>query len=107
VVVEDPGNEALAELLLIDSEVPCFPFLAFSFSAFLTLFLLLELLGLQILRPGPVIRAGADAGLGGHHAYSHWDGGLVLSTVLPNDPVEIQRPVGESGCQLLWRDLSW
>ena len=37
-VVEDPGNEALAELLLIDSEVPCFPFLAFSFSAFLTLF---------------------------------------------------------------------
>jgi len=38
VVVEDPGNEALAELLLIDSEVPCFPFLAFSFSAFLSLF---------------------------------------------------------------------
>jgi hypothetical protein len=38
VVVEDPGNEALAELLLIDSEVPCFPFLALSFSAFLILF---------------------------------------------------------------------
>ena len=37
-VVEDPGIEALAELLLIDSEVPCFPFLAFSFLAFLSLF---------------------------------------------------------------------
>ena len=36
--VEDPGIETLAELLLIDSEVPCFPFLAFSFSAFLSLF---------------------------------------------------------------------
>ena len=36
--VEDPGIEALTELLLIDSEVPCFPFLAFSFSAFLSLF---------------------------------------------------------------------
>ena len=37
-LVEDPGIEALAKLLLIDSEVPCFPFLAFSFSAFLSLF---------------------------------------------------------------------
>ena len=36
--VEDPGIETLAELLLIDSEVPCFPFLAFSFSAFLSFF---------------------------------------------------------------------
>ena len=35
--VEDPGTEALAELLLIHSEVPFFPFLAFSFSAFLSL----------------------------------------------------------------------
>ena len=35
--VEDPGTEALAELLLIDSEVPFFPLLAFSFSAFLSL----------------------------------------------------------------------
>ena len=32
----------------------------------LELLLLLELLGVKILRPGPVIRAGADAGLLGH-----------------------------------------
>ena len=37
-LVEDPGIKSLAELLLIDSEVPCFPFLAFSFTAFLSLF---------------------------------------------------------------------
>ena len=35
--VEDPGTEALAELLLIDSEVPFFSFLAFSFMAFFSL----------------------------------------------------------------------
>ena len=37
--VEDPCIEALAELLLIDSEVPFFAFLAFSFSAFISLFI--------------------------------------------------------------------
>jgi hypothetical protein len=38
VLVEDPGTEALAELLLIDSEVPFLAaFLAFSFWAFFSL----------------------------------------------------------------------
>ena len=59
-LVEDPGIEALAELLLIDSEVPFFSFLAFSLSAFLSLltfcwyFLELGFFGLDLsLERGP------------------------------------------------------